>query len=56
MVDPVVDGGVEGLVLVSDTGWLSDITGTPRTGMWVTGATLAGAATICLAMKQLTDR
>jgi MFS family permease len=38
------------------TGWLTAATGTPRTGMWLTGATLADAAAICLAMKRTMGR
>jgi nitrate/nitrite transporter NarK len=43
-------GNISGFAAPYITGWLRDLTGTQRTGMWLVGACMIAGATLVLAL------
>ena len=49
-------GNVSGFVAPYVTGWLRDITGTQKTGLWVVGITMVTAAVVALVQRAGTEK
>ena len=49
-------GNVSGFVAPYVTGWLRDITGTQKTGLWVVGITMVSAAVVALVQRAGTEK
>jgi hypothetical protein len=44
-------GNVSGFAAPYVTGWLRDLTGTQKTGLWVVGVTMVSAAVVALVQR-----
>ena len=49
-------GNVSGFVAPYVTGWLRDLTGTQKTGLWVVGITMVSAAVVALVQRAGTEK